>query len=367
MPNNNLDFIKGFDASEPDVWTYLKSSDKPILMYGTGNGADKILDVFQSYGISVSEIFTSDDFFHEKEFRGYKLKPYSEIYKAYDDGTVILAFAVFRDDMLTKIKEISKKYEVLAPEVPVFGTDFFSRESLYKYEDKIKEAYDFLEDDKSKYVFANILNYRLTGKLTPLFAAESNRSEIFENIINLHGDETYLDLGAYRGDTIEEFLSITDEKFNRIIALEPDEKNYKKLNEYVSDLKYGNKISIFNLASWSSKKVLTFDGGGGRNSALGNGKYTVHTTDIDSLLKSLDNNIVPTYVKMDVEGAEHETVAGMKELLKNVRPKLAISAYHRTEDIFTLPGLIKSINPDYKIYLRHHPYIPDWETNYYCV
>ncbi len=367
MQDFTFDAVKGFDSSADDVWTYLQKADKPILMYGTGNGADKILDVFEKYDINVAEIFTSDDFFRPKDFRGYTLKSYSDITKAYPEGIVVLAFAIFREDMFTRIKEISKQYEVLAPEVPVFGTDYFSKETLQEYAEQINEVNSMLADDKSKQVFADILNYRLTGKIVPLIAAETDREEVFENIIKLGDNETYLDLGAYRGDTIEEFLTQTNGKCTGIMALEPDAKNYKKLSEYVDTLEVKDKISLFNMASWDSGKVMTFDGGGGRNSAIGEGKFTVHATDIDSLLKSLDVEMIPTYVKMDVEGAEHETINGMKELLSKHKPKLIVSAYHRTGDVFTLPGLIKSINPEYRIYLRHHPYVPDWETNYYCI
>ena len=74
-----------------------------------------------------------------------------------------------------------------------------------------------------------------------------------------------------------------------------------------------------------------------------------------------------TYIKMDVEGAEYETLLGCRRLIEKCAPKLAVSAYHRAGDIFTLPLLIHSLNHDYKIYLRHHKYVPAWETNIYCV
>ena len=57
----------------------------------------------------------------------------------------------------------------------------------------------------------------------------------------------------------------------------------------------------------------------------------------------------------------------MKNTLKSFKPKLNFSAYHRFEDIFKLPLLINELNPEYKIYLRHHPYIPAWDTNIYCI
>ena len=73
------------------------------------------------------------------------------------------------------------------------------------------------------------------------------------------------------------------------------------------------------------------------------------------------------YIKADVEGADMETLIGMQKAMGNCKPKLNFSAYHRFEDIFRLALYIHSVNPDYKIFLRHHPYIPAWDTNLYCI
>ena len=84
---------------------------------------------------------------------------------------------------------------------------------------------------------------------------------------------------------------------------------------------------------------------------------------------ALDNiiNEKITFIKMDIEGAEKKAITGAENLIKRYKPKLYICAYHRNEDAFALPILIKSICPDYKIYYRHHPYIPAWESNFYCI
>ncbi|MEG0615614.1 MAG: FkbM family methyltransferase, partial [Oscillospiraceae bacterium] len=63
----------------------------------------------------------------------------------------------------------------------------------------------------------------------------------------------------------------------------------------------------------------------------------------------------------------HRAILGAKNTIKNYAPKLAMSVYHRNEDLFDLPLLVKSINPNYKFYLRHQLYIPAWETNLYAV
>lgn len=345
-----------------DVWTYLKETDRPIVLYGTGNGADKIFSVFDKYGITVSDMFMSDDFYREDViFHGFKLKRFAEILELYENPIIVLAFAAFRRDLLGKIKGIAKKYEVLAPEVPVFGDDYFSIETIEKYSKEIEKTYSLLADDLSRKVFKNSLEYRISGKIDYLFSCETERDEVFENIIKLSDSEVYVDLGAYRGDTVEEFLLMTHGKYEHIYALEPDIKNYNKLIENMGTL---SNAEFINKASFSDKRVVRFEGGGGRNSNIADdGELFVHTTDVDSVLSGR----AATYIKMDVEGAEAETLEGLKNTLANCKPKLAVSAYHRTADLFTLPILISSLNPDYKIYLRHHPYIPDWETNIYCI
>ncbi|NLL63525.1 MAG: FkbM family methyltransferase [Ruminococcaceae bacterium] len=346
-----------------DVWTYLKSTEKPIVMYGTGDGADKIFNVFKKYDIQVSDIFVSDEFYREGTiFQGFNTVKFTDIEKKYEDFIVVIAFATFRLDYINRIKKIASKYEVLVPSVSVIGDDYFSLEIAKENKALIEKAYFLLADDESKYVFENLISFRITGKPEYLFNAESSREDVFKDIIKLSDNETYVDLGAYRGDTVEEFLLTVKGLYKKIFALEPDNKNYQKLCENVGTL---DNVECFNMASWSHKTNLEFSGGGGRNSTLfdvTNKKDIVVAIDVDSILK--DEKV--TYIKMDVEGAETETLDGLQKTLKIFKPKLAVSAYHKTLDLFTLPIKIHSINPEYKIFLRHHPYIPDWESNYYC-
>lgn len=74
-----------------------------------------------------------------------------------------------------------------------------------------------------------------------------------------------------------------------------------------------------------------------------------------------------TYLKMDVEGAEREAIAGAEKTIRQYAPKLNVAAYHRSEDFFQLPLLIHALQPNYRLYLRHHPYVPAWDTNLYAI
>ena len=70
---------------------------------------------------------------------------------------------------------------------------------------------------------------------------------------------------------------------------------------------------------------------------------------------------------MDVEGAEEEAITGAVKTITQFKPKLMISLYHRNRDIFYLPLMIKRLNPEYRLFIRHQPYIPAWETNLYAI
>lgn len=346
-----------FAKREDTLFEVLKQEERPIIIYGMGNGADKILDLCEQRGIKISEVFASDEYVRGHSFRGYKVKKYSEICDRYPRAVVLLAFAVFKDDLMKKIEGISKKYTLLVPDVPLFGSGLFDYDFLTANIENVEKAYNMFADDKSRQTFVNVINFRLTGRPEILRSCETDREEVFSDIIKLGTDEHYIDLGAYNGDTIEEFLENTDGLYGSITAFEPDKKNMKKLAASI-----GGKpqCTLYPYASWNCDCEMKFSGTGGRMSCLDEDGSIVEARAVDSVCGRA------TYIKMDVEGAEYETLLGCRRIISEYRPSLAVSAYHRAGDIFTLPLLINSLSSDYKIYLRHHQYLPSWETNLYC-
>lgn len=72
-----------------------------------------------------------------------------------------------------------------------------------------------------------------------------------------------------------------------------------------------------------------------------------------------------TLIKMDVETFEIKALKGAKRIITEQKPKLAISAYHYLSDLWEVPGTIKAMVPEYKLYLRHHaPAV--WDTDCYA-
>ena len=144
---------------EKDLWTYLSETQKPIVMYGMGNGADKILERFEKLNIKVSDFFASDGFVRGHSFHGKTVLSFSEIKEKYEDFIIILSFASSLDNVLDLFYNLNDNYEMYAPDVPVTGEGTFTLEYYKKNEEKFKKARDFLSDDFSKKVFDNVISF----------------------------------------------------------------------------------------------------------------------------------------------------------------------------------------------------------------
>ncbi len=352
--------MSDFIYEKQSLFDYLKTVKKPIMIYGMGNGADNILNLCTVNNITVSEIFASDEFVRGHSFRDFKVKTLSEIQKTYSDFIILLAFAAFEESLINRLYDLSKKYELYAPDTPLFGGGYFDVNYLEENIDEFNYVYNRLEDDFSKSVFTNIINFKITGKIEYLSPISTTRLEDYQSLLSFNSETVYVDLGAYNGDTIEEVLSINSE-IKKIIAFEPDVKNYKKLIQNTQNL---NNIECYNIGSYSKEDTLYFSGKGGRNSALKkDGDYKISVNSVDNIL----NGGKASYIKLDVEGAELKSLEGAKNTIKTFKPSLGIAAYHRNDDFFTLIKYIDSLTLDYKIYLRHNHYIPAWETIIYAV
>lgn len=343
---------------EDNVWDYLKRSSKPVVLYGMGLGAEKIMDTLSQYEIEVSDIFASDDFVRGHFFKGFKVLKYSEVCEKYDDFNIVLCFASHLDSVIEKISQINSEHTVFAPDVPVAGGGLFSREFIKENEEKLDYVYSRLADEESKRVYVDILNFKVSGKIKYLLSSFCDKGSVYSDILKLSQNESIIDLGAYDGDTIREFCAATGGKYSSITALEPDEKNFKKLLKNTDGMA---NVNCLNMGAWSCRDTLIFSTKAGRNSRLSSEGAGVNVTDIDSL------NLKPTFIKMDIEGSEFKALCGMEKTVKAFNPKLYVCAYHRNEDLFALPLKIWELNENYKIYFRHSKYIPAWESNFYAV
>lgn len=345
-----------FKLENKSSWEKIKESGLPVVVYGMGNGADKVIDEFEKLQIPVCGITASDDFVRGQKFRGFTVKKLSEFSGNF---IVAVAFATCLPKVMKHIYSLKEKYRVIVPCVPVCGDEIFNREFVERNQDKINAAYE-LFDESSKKIFAGCVNFMFGGELETLNEITSEKDEVFESFFSLESNENYLDIGAYRGDTVEEFLHYCGRKYESIIAVEPDKKTFKKLSDYLKNVE--NSLAL-QKAAYSEIKTVNFSNKAGRQSSVSPFGAEIQTVTVDELCK--ERRI--SYIKIDVEGAENEVIDGGVDTLKRLKPKLNVALYHKSSDIFELPLKINAVNLKYKFFLRRHPYIPCWDMNLYCI
>lgn len=354
-----MEFLQEYES----VWERLKRETRPIVLYGMGDGAEKILNAFELYGIQAAGVFASDEFVRGHHFRGFPVERLRDLTaRLGEDIVVAISFASQRPEVLALMDAVDAQYDTVAPDVPVVGGTLFTPEFVKENAQRLRQAYALLADAQSRRVFECTVAYKLTGRLRYLRDCTSAKDEVFQHLLQPRVDEHFADLGAYNGDTIRELLGYTEGCFASITALEPDHRNFKKLGKYVEERLTG-AVRLIQAGAWDRDETQSFAGRAGRNSAVSTQGTPVQMRALDSVLAGAPC----TLLKLDVEGAERRALLGAQETIRTFRPRINLAAYHRSEDLFELPLLVHSLCAEYRIYMRHHPYVPAWDTNIYAV
>jgi FkbM family methyltransferase len=175
-----------------------------------------------------------------------------------------------------------------------------------------------------------------------------------------------IDCGAFTGDTVRTFIN-KGVVFENYFAFEPDVDNYNLLQEFISRNNLTNIFSL-KLATWNENAILKFQKSGGNNSGAhltsqsSNNLEKVLAVKLDDLLSRHKIDLI----KMDIEGAEIESLKGLIEIITTYKPYLAISAYHKPSDLWEIPLFISEISKNYELYIRVYGE-QTFDTVLYCI
>ena len=115
------------------------------------------------------------------------------------------------------------------------------------------------------------------------------------------------------------------------------------------------QVTLYPYALWNEEAQLTFSGNQATPSAS---RLEVGTEVQGDVIQAMPLDSVltdaPTFIKMDIEGAEYNALLGAERLIRERHPKLAICVYHSIEDYIRIPLLIRSFYSGYRFYFRHH-------------
>jgi FkbM family methyltransferase len=228
-------------------------------------------------------------------------------------------------------------------------------------------GYAVLSDDKSRHEFCARIRWRCLLDYSCLRQPDPAAEMYFPpDLFRLLAGEVLVDCGAFDGDSIRAFLDLAGGRFDHIYAFEADSRNLATLERYCAGLALdiAARITVLPYAVGRQNGTLRFCAEGSVGS-----KVVDSGPAIEVRCRSLDSALActsPTFIKMDIEGAELEALAGGREIMGRCRPVMAVCAYHKCDHLWIIPQLLKTANPDYHIFLRR--YAEDcWETVYYAV
>ncbi len=349
---------------------------KTAIIYGAGSGGEKTFNHLKEHGIEVMAFI---DDFKEGEYLG---KPIIKLYDldkyeadGYFVGTAIHCriFQYF-DRLKNKVKEdtIYMSFYIPAPSYedaitripPENYKDF-----LYIFEDNdfkyyLKESYNFclhtLDKLQKKFIkYADIHNYH------PFLELDQHRSYSYPQInFDVEEGDIVLNCGANSSKSECEHATYfaSKSRTGKVYAFEPIPRIY---NEFLEDIRgYDNIISI-NKGVWSENTVAYFEDFGGASAIKADGKIRVELIKIDDFVR--ENNIERVnFINMDIEGAELEALKGAEWTIRTFKPKLVISIYHKPEHFYEIPQYIKSIAPEYKMWVLNNEPHPWVGTKVFC-
>lgn len=344
-----------------DLWQSLKEERRDILLYGMGNGADKILAVLAQKKIPVAGVFASDGFVRGQTFHGMTVRSFSDVYEKYPpDGCVILlAFGSARPEVLALFDRVAKRYPLFVPDVPVCGENLFDASFFRAHRDELLAARDLLADEESRRIFDLVIAAKLTGRYALLCEAVS--PDDTADLLSLPRVRRAADFGAYTGDSAAALRKIAPLSY--ILCVEPDRCSFRKLTQWAAGVT-DFEVECRQTAVLDRNGFVPFSASGNRGAGLaaGNPCDTPAATP-DSLIAGRDMD----YLKYDVEGAEKAALVGTRKTIASCRPRLRIACYHRSEDLYELPLLLREIAPRYRLYLRRAAGVPAWDIDLLAV
>jgi FkbM family methyltransferase len=341
----------------------------PVLIFGAGQFGKDICKVLIKNGIEVIGFVETNP--KTKKIMDLPVFSIYEINK--EDLNIQVVIGVFNraaplnelKNLLNKtgFKDIFMPWDLYSQFEKEMGWRFWlsNRNFILENINSIQEVHDLLSDEESRRTLISICLFRLG--VNNDYANFSHEDHQYFNELTLKKEKKdliYIDGGAYNGDTYIELSEIVD--VSSAYLFEPDPENFKKL---VSEMeKIGKETYCLPNALSDQYEILSFAAGDGEGAAItDSGSIHIAAVSLDSVFPNKKNI---DFIKLDVEGAEIAALNGSRKLLERTKPTLAISLYHKPQDIWEIPLLVNKLCPDYSLYIRQH-FSNSFDSVFYAV
>jgi FkbM family methyltransferase len=353
------------------------SGSRELVLFGAGNLGRRTLKGLRAIGIEPVCFLDNNEKRWGQKVDGISvLSPSDGAVRYGSQATFVITVwgAHGTDRMASRIEQLRKMgcktvvsfmplyWKYSSTFLPHYTLD--SPHLLHVEADRVRSGFELMADEASRREYLAQIQFRLSGDFAYLPDPVSGPMYFRKDLFELGKAETFIDCGAFDGDSLALFLEATGSSFQRAILFEPDPANFTKLENRVAGLaaNVAQLITMHCAATGRVNERVMMDVGSGPSSHVGLGDQQVESFALDSVLR----DVPVSFVKMDIEGSEIATLEGAEKLIRKHAPILAISAYHRQSDLWNIPLLIRRLNPTYSFHLRPHM-IEGWDLVCYAV
>lgn len=243
--------------------------------------------------------------------------------------------------------------------LPHYAMDLPSR--LLRQAEDVRQAFDLLGDDRSRREYLEQVRFRLTGDPSTLPPKDRGLHYLQPDLVRPVAGEVMLDCGAYDGDTLVSWLAERGADFSTWVALEPDRASRGRLLALLDRLpaETARRVRVRPYAVGAEHATLRFASTGEASSTgVAAAGSDAELTDVRSL--PIDDLVAelavasPTMLKMDIEGAELDALAGAHRTIAAGRTVVAASVYHRQDHLWRIPLAVHETRDDLTMALRPH-------------
>jgi FkbM family methyltransferase len=331
----------------------LKNINK-ILVVGASPECARLISICKELNIEIIDVFDSNNLRVNEKFCNFLIKRLSDI-EMYDHSIPILIASHKPMDSIDYLRSLNRKHVAPFALMQILYPNDFSPHMFYRgwLDDLTFNLHHYsnlrnnlLTDDKSKLVLDSILRFRISLNFDYIRQLIDLDAYLSKDIVWFEKNGTYIDGGAFDGDTIKKYDTVSSNSAKKIIAFEPDPKTFLRLS---ANFKDDPRVLLINKGLYSQSKTLLFSNEASRASLFSeSGGIEIPVTTIDEILI----NDPVSFIKLNIEGSEIEALKGGRKSIEAYTPILAISAYHSPDHLWKIAELIDSFSLNYQFFLR---------------
>ena len=318
------------------------------IFWGCGNTAEIYWEDYKKDGIYPDYWIDNNESKREKGFKGYNVFAPSKLLHEKDDFCIII------------FSNIPSSYKMIEKEALLYSERVCTAEALYyyKHQDELFTIISRIDNEYSKNIFIMMLINRMRG--------EFNSDEIICQrdyfptfLFSMYSSsEVYVDLGAFKGDTMEKYMFVKYGIFDKYYAFEPIEENFRALSIRKERLEKEWAIEPGRIicekkgvGKESGMLELFWDNSVGAGAVLeGQQSQKIPVITLDEFFAAEKVSVI----KADIEGMEMDMLVGARKVIQRDRPLLAICIYHKLSDLIDIPNFIYNLNMGYHFDVRCH-------------